>query len=339
MELKLTKDNHPDRVFRGLLVASPCYKKLWQAGSIENFKKVWLDCLRFHYLAFTKGKVLHRDISEHNLMVLEHPDGTVTGILTDWDIAKFVDTAAQDGIQVGVSGGHKHRTGTPPFMALDLLHGRDRIHHPRHDLESFFYIIIWAVFHYKLHPTNGTKAALPHEKVANWLGPLAQIYDAKNGLMMSMEYREVFQSMMRERSEWVDLVKTWIEPLRKCIRDARLGAADDRTAADINNAVLAAQRAVRQGKIQDEDDDDDVQGASGEANLLGNIVEEVAGYDSDATYGGRLTYFRFMRAIGMVKTLETWDDAINFEEDKAILRAEKKEKLRKLLEMDASDTD
>ncbi|KAF6761360.1 hypothetical protein DFP72DRAFT_842919 [Ephemerocybe angulata] len=320
MEPKLTNDSHPDRVFRGL--ASPCYKKLWQAGSIENFKKVWLDCLHFHYLAFTKAKVLHRDISEHNLMVLEHPGGTVTGILSDWDTANFVDTAAQDGcVRVRVSAGHQHRTGTPPFMALDLLHGRDRIHHPRHDLESFFYILIWAVFHYKLHPTNGTKAALPHEKVANWLGTPDQIYDAKVKLMGSMEYREVFQSMMRERGEWVSLVKTWIEPLRKCIRDARFGAADDGIAADY--AELAQRR---QGNK------DDVQGTD-----LGNI-EEVAGYD-DATYGGRLTYFRFMRAIGMVKTLETWDDASNFKEDKAILRAEKKEKLRKLLEMDASDTD
>ncbi|KAF6753295.1 hypothetical protein DFP72DRAFT_428272 [Ephemerocybe angulata] len=315
MDLKLTKDNHQDRVFRGL--ASPFYKKLWQAGSIENFKKVWLDCLQFHYLAFRKGKVLHRDISEHNLMVHEHPDGTVAGILNDWDMAKFVDTA-----QDGVTAGH-HRTGTPPFMALDLIHGRDRVHHLRHDLESFFYILIWAVFHYKLHPTNGTKAALPHEKVANWLGTPDQIYAAKNGLMMSMEYHEVLQSMMRERSEWVDVVKTWIEPLHKCIRDARSGALDDRTTAKL------AQGTGRQGKK------DDVQGV--DKAKLGK-VEEVAGYD-DATYGGRLTYFKFMKAIGMTKTLETWDDAIDFKEDKAILRAEKKEKLRKLLETDASDTD
>ncbi|KAF6753288.1 hypothetical protein DFP72DRAFT_1046740 [Ephemerocybe angulata] len=324
--LKLTKDNHQGRVFRGLAIASPCYKKLWQAGSIENFKKVWLDCLHFHYLVFTKGKVLHRDISEHNLMVLEHPDGTVTGILSDWDTANFVDTEAQDGVCVRVTAGHHHRTGTPPFMALDLLHGRDRVHHPRHDLESFFYILIWAVFHYKfLHPTNGiSKAALalPHEKlVAAWLGPPDQIYTAKVKLVMSVEGHDVFQALkMDSRSEaWADVVRTWIEPLHICIRDARSGAGDDRRMA--SNVVLAQRR---QGKK------DDVEGAG--KGKLGT------GYD-DATYGGRLTYFRFMRAIGMTKTLETWDDPINFKEDKAILRAEKKEKLRKLLETDASDTD
>ncbi|KAF6761367.1 hypothetical protein DFP72DRAFT_880935 [Ephemerocybe angulata] len=327
MDLKRTKDNHPDRVLRGLLVASPCYKKLWQAGSIENFKKVWLDCLRFHYLSFRKAEVLHCDISEHNLTLLEHPDGTVTGILTDWDTANLVDTEAKDGCVRGVSAGHPsryHRPGTPPFMALDLIHGRDRVPHPRHDLESFFYILIWAVFRYEfLHPTNGsrTKAtACPHEQVAAWLGTPDQIYTAKVKLMMSLEGHDVFLCMKMERSEeWASLVRTWIEPLHILIRDARSGAGDDRRTAA--NVVLAQRR---QGK------------EDGKAKL-GNI-EEVAGYD-DATFGGRLTYFRFMRAIGMTKTLETWDDPINFKEDKAILRAEKKEKLRKLLETDASDTD
>ncbi|KAF5332525.1 hypothetical protein D9611_005319 [Ephemerocybe angulata] len=325
--LELTKDNHPDRVLRGLLVASACYKKLWQAGSIENFKKVWLDCLRFHYLSFRKAEVLHGDISEHNLMVLEHPHGTVTGILTDWDTANLVDTETQDGVCVRVrvsAGHHMHRKGTPPFMALDLLHGRDRVHHPRHDLESFFYILIWTGFHYKF-PANGvTKDAaltLPHEKlVAAWLGPPDQIYTAKVKLVMSLEGHDVFLCMKMERSEeWASLVRTWIEPLHICIRDARVGAADDRRTAF--NAELAQRR---QGK------------GAGKAKL--GKFEEVAVYD-DATYGGRLTYFRFMRAIGMTKTLETWDDPINFKEDKAILRAEKKEKLRKLLETDASDTD
>ncbi|KAF6743444.1 hypothetical protein DFP72DRAFT_126592 [Ephemerocybe angulata] len=110
MNLTLTEENHQDRVLRAL--ASPLYKKLWEAGSVKEFKKVWLNCLESHHLAYTKGKVFHQDISENNLMVFERPDGAVAGILNDWDMAHSVNLTLG-----GVTVGH-HPTGTPSFMAI-----------------------------------------------------------------------------------------------------------------------------------------------------------------------------------------------------------------------------
>lgn len=43
LRLDLNEKNHQERVLRAF--ASKYYKKLWQAGSIENFKQAWLDCV------------------------------------------------------------------------------------------------------------------------------------------------------------------------------------------------------------------------------------------------------------------------------------------------------
>lgn len=43
-----------------------------------------------------------------------------------------------------------HRAWTLPFMATDLSVTPTPAHRYRHDLESFFYILIWAAVHYDL---------------------------------------------------------------------------------------------------------------------------------------------------------------------------------------------
>jgi hypothetical protein len=37
----------------------------------------------------------------------------------------------------------KHRTGTKPFMAIDLIHPDLAVHMYRHDLESIFSVLVW----------------------------------------------------------------------------------------------------------------------------------------------------------------------------------------------------
>ncbi|TFK21745.1 hypothetical protein FA15DRAFT_549922, partial [Coprinopsis marcescibilis] len=91
-----------------------------------------------HHVAWVTGKVLHRDLSENNLMVNRMKDGTAKGILNDWDMATRADTKNQ----VPRSSA-QHRTGTLPFMACDLLAIEPPRHYYRHDLESFMYVLIW----------------------------------------------------------------------------------------------------------------------------------------------------------------------------------------------------
>ncbi|KAG6812275.1 hypothetical protein H0H87_009886 [Tephrocybe sp. NHM501043] len=103
-----------------------------------------------HHASYTKGRVLHRDLSENNLMFKTASNGSKKGILNDWDLASEVE----DDNEIKLSNAN-HRTGTLPFMARDLLVTDPPPHLYRHDLESFFYILIWAALHYDF--AAGTK--------------------------------------------------------------------------------------------------------------------------------------------------------------------------------------
>ena len=58
------------------------------------------------------------------------------GVLIDLDLAARVDTLRES----------SEHAGTLPFMAIDLLPESPPIkRYYRHDLESFFWVIVWAV--------------------------------------------------------------------------------------------------------------------------------------------------------------------------------------------------
>lgn len=53
-------------------------------------------------------------------------------MLIDLDLAKVLGSGRS---------GARHQTGTMEFMAIEVLRGKD--HTYRHDLESFFYVLLW----------------------------------------------------------------------------------------------------------------------------------------------------------------------------------------------------
>jgi hypothetical protein len=85
---------------------------------------------------------MHRDVSVNNLMVsVKEP---WVGVLIDLDLARDLQATDQQGAS------SLHRTGTLPFMALDLLHDdSDYPHYHRHDLESFVYVLVWIAGRYE----------------------------------------------------------------------------------------------------------------------------------------------------------------------------------------------
>ncbi len=99
--------------------------------------------LGLHDLRY-KARILHRDISCKNIMY-EIRDGRLYFILIDFDMATVVTSTGEPSAQVSA----KHRTGTLPFMAFELL--RDTTndvarvkHRLRHDLESLLYFSCWS---------------------------------------------------------------------------------------------------------------------------------------------------------------------------------------------------
>ncbi|KAG6917059.1 hypothetical protein DXG01_004031 [Tephrocybe rancida] len=123
------------REIRAILVLNTKrHKPLWEAGSAEDFKKVFIDCVE----CFPGGYFLCNLPRNENNMVFETTaDGTKKGIMNDWDLAPVVDENAAT-----------HRTGTAPFVSKDLLVATPPPHVYRHDLESFFYILVWAAVHH-----------------------------------------------------------------------------------------------------------------------------------------------------------------------------------------------
>ncbi|PSS03723.1 hypothetical protein PHLCEN_2v3948 [Hermanssonia centrifuga] len=106
-----------------------------------------LDCL--HDLRY-KAKILHRDISCNNIMY-EMRRGKPYFILIDFDFAAILDAKRKGRSSVGATS--KHRTGTLPFMAHELLQDMTRmsmpnyvfrvVHRLRHDYESLFFVTLW----------------------------------------------------------------------------------------------------------------------------------------------------------------------------------------------------
>ncbi|KAF8991843.1 hypothetical protein BDQ17DRAFT_1332666 [Cyathus striatus] len=105
--------------------------------------KVTDDAAKFgHYWLYSELNILHCDISEKNMMYREE-GGVIYGVLNDFDLCKKMDN--------NLSGpSSRQRTGTIPFLAIDLL-SRPKAppaHRYRHDVESFFYVFYYIITSY-----------------------------------------------------------------------------------------------------------------------------------------------------------------------------------------------
>ncbi|KAH8114670.1 hypothetical protein DFH11DRAFT_178864 [Phellopilus nigrolimitatus] len=85
--------------------------------------------------ALNKKKIVHRDISPRNLILVKTKDLLLRkGVVIDFDCAIK---------QPRKECAKKERSGTLPFMSIDVLMGRIQEHCYYHDLESLLYVLIW----------------------------------------------------------------------------------------------------------------------------------------------------------------------------------------------------
>ena len=96
----------------------------------------------------------------------------VYAVLNDFDLAVSTDST---------STSSKHRTGTKPFMAIDLIHPDPTVHMYRHDLESMFYVLVWITSRFH----NGQEIA--HPPLQEWADNSgATLLEKKNLFIMSV---------------------------------------------------------------------------------------------------------------------------------------------------------
>ncbi|KAK0231483.1 hypothetical protein IW262DRAFT_1292362 [Armillaria fumosa] len=101
----------------------------------KHYAQVFVDILQCHKWLYDHPKILHRDISMANIMYWKDGEGNVFGVLIDFDLSSLIPIEEAKSLR---------RTGTPPYMALDLLKERKDSgpHLYRHDLEALFYVML-----------------------------------------------------------------------------------------------------------------------------------------------------------------------------------------------------
>jgi len=151
---------------------------------------------------YTKPDIFHRDISVNNMMYRKK-DGKVFGVLNDYDLAIFESSNAPSS---------KARTGTKPFMAIDLLGSPTDVHRYRHDLESMFYVIVYITTRYH----NGKE--VDNLPLQNWeeLGEVA--LKAAKALFIA--------SALPPLTAFFENFDIWTNEMRKGLLDGRSAHAD-----------------------------------------------------------------------------------------------------------------
>lgn len=154
-----SEDPWENRIY-SCLVVSPAGRVISDFNSIKELLEAMRDAIRAHQSLYTTSKILHRDISSNNIIIpdsktdsssdsdsdsisnsdsvsdadldADSKEDAFKGMLIDLDLAKVLDSSPS---------GARHQTGTMQFMAIQVLLTAD--HTYRHDLESFFYVLIW----------------------------------------------------------------------------------------------------------------------------------------------------------------------------------------------------
>ncbi|EEH04164.1 conserved hypothetical protein [Histoplasma capsulatum G186AR] len=128
---------YDSRILR-CVVVSPAVRQIYRYKSPLELLKALRDAIKAYQWLYLDGKILYRDSSENDIVTTDpaKADGS-TGILIDLDLAKEVGSGRSSA---------RHQTGTREFMAIDVLLTID--HTYRHDLESFFYVLIWQCAHH-----------------------------------------------------------------------------------------------------------------------------------------------------------------------------------------------
>ncbi|KAJ7749057.1 hypothetical protein DFH07DRAFT_923292 [Mycena maculata] len=149
-----------------------------------------------HLIAYEAG-VIHRDISEGNILFDEV---TLEAFLVDWDYAEFTPDGlmnfkrwfpkrAADAKEKNYTNNDKslkERTGTFSFLAIQILGNTEVPHNAGHDLESVYWLLVWIILRHTTFPGRTPTAChelFDHDTTAafalkrNWLDrqtPLAQ---------------------------------------------------------------------------------------------------------------------------------------------------------------------
>ncbi|KAH7920052.1 hypothetical protein BV22DRAFT_1074614 [Leucogyrophana mollusca] len=139
----------------------------------KEFLRAWWEIVLCHYELWKEG-IHHRDISESNLMYYRNAQGVAVGVLNDYDLSSTTEGRQGD-----------ERTGTIPFMSVELLRrpalDGHKTHEYYHDAESLIWVLAWVTLHYE----HGTRRPRQHRPLEGLLSLQAvECSDKKTSFMV-----------------------------------------------------------------------------------------------------------------------------------------------------------
>ncbi|KAJ2872224.1 hypothetical protein GGH93_004207 [Coemansia aciculifera] len=156
------------------IVMSQIGQRLHTLESVDEFITVVCDVMRCHNAIFKYCQILHRDISDNNILVVRQ-SGIARGLLIDFDCA--LDTSIER-----TEPPRPEMTGTLPFMSINNLSGSNVKRTILDDYESLLYLVCWSA-------TLGIGSSQHHREskdleklpIARWRkGPIEAIVEAKS---------------------------------------------------------------------------------------------------------------------------------------------------------------
>ncbi|KAL5484898.1 hypothetical protein ACEPAI_7540 [Sanghuangporus weigelae] len=198
-----------NRICRAIIME--LLRPLFSVTDLDQFKEAIRDIVLAHHFLFnSEERILHRDISLHNLMVRYNGPDKIHGVLIDFDLAS---------LGLPTPEGHLgRRTGTRPYMSVDLLREETPLHLERFDWESFFYVICWIASHY----SGGD--AVKTDAFNEWDEPDdKKLRSIKKELLVGLSepnLNVLFTDFYKP------LYLSWIRPIQIMFRDADLARGD-----------------------------------------------------------------------------------------------------------------
>ncbi|KAK2616904.1 hypothetical protein QQS21_000282 [Conoideocrella luteorostrata] len=226
------EDTFENRIY-SCLVVSRAGRVIGKFTSIKELLEALRDAIRAHESLYTVGNIVHSDISSNNIIITDEkaPDG-FRGMLIDLDLAKVRDTDPS---------GARHQTGTMQFMAIEVLQQAN--HTYRHDLESFFYVLLWVCARCSWVNWFGGKEVPPRDSILRkWeVGSFEDIARVKEYYMSVRGTKEVMDGF----PETFDIVKSLCLRIRKILfpldEDEGINIGTPAESPDqLHNAIVAA---------------------------------------------------------------------------------------------------
>ena len=197
--------NLPENRIFSCFVISPAGRVISEFQTIKELLESVRDAIQAHRSLYIKGEILHRDISPNNIIITNPAVANgFKGMLIDLDMCKVLGSE---------ESGAPHRTGTVQFMAVDVLRKVD--HTYRHDLESFFYVLIWMCARQAWsNGFSGERKPPQDSRLRRWeIGSFQDIADTKMGHMTALG----LMLIMNEFPQDFDAVKPLCLTIRKVI--------------------------------------------------------------------------------------------------------------------------